>query len=92
MDLKGTPTGTGASGSGSTLYLNFSHQHGGAVTGGFFLTEGNATQSGGSGTRPASAEDLKQFVGKPVTVRGQVSDYQGDVQMVVSYLEQIKAQ
>ena len=92
VEIKGTPTGTGASKSGTTLYLNFTRQRGSAVTVVFFLPKGNATPSNGAGTRPASVENLKQFVGKPVTVKGQLSDYQGDVQMVVPYLEQIKVQ
>ena len=92
IEIKGTPTGTGQNKTGQILYLNFSRARGAAVTVVFFLPKGNATPAGGAGTRPTSAEDLKQFVGKSIVVKGQLSDHMGDVQMVVPYLEQIKIQ
>ena len=82
VKIQGTPTGTGHSKAGNVAYLNFAGAHQ-AVALVFFLKPGQT----GSLT---SEDDLKQFVGKKVVVSGKLTDYKGDLQIVVESPDQIK--
>ncbi len=83
VTVRGTPTGSGHNKSGSIAYLNFAPAHQ-AMSLVFFLKPG---QSGKAGTM----DDLKPFVGKTILVTGTLTDYKGDLQIVVDSLDQIKA-
>ncbi len=83
VEVRGTPTGSGHNKSGSVGYLNFAPAHQ-AMSLVFFLKPG---QSGKAGTE----DDLKPFVGKAIIVTGRLTDYKGDLQIVVDSLDQIKA-
>ncbi len=86
VDVRGTPTATGHSKSGTVTYLNFGPAHRAVAVVAFL---------GGASADPAarkvqSEDDLKPFVGKPVTVHGKLADYKGDLQIVLDSLDQIK--
>ena len=83
VKVRGTPTGTGHSKAGNVGYMNFAPAHQ-AVSLVFFFKPG---QAGGA---PASEDDLKPFVGKPIIVTGRLSEYKGDLRVVVDSLDQIK--
>ena len=87
VDVRGTPTGTGRSKTGSVTYLNFGPAHK-ALSVVAFLS---ATASSDPGARKVQSEDdLKPFVGKAVIVHGKLADYKGDVQIVLDSIDQIK--
>ena len=83
VEVRGTPTGSGRNKSGSIAYLNFAAAHQ-AMSLVFFLKPGQAGKAG-------TLDDLKPFVGKAITVTGTLTDYKGDLQIVVETLDQIKA-
>ena len=83
----GTPTATGHNKDGSVLYLNFGRPHQ-AIALVFFLKK---RDQGSGETKAITEDDLKPFVGKAVTVRGQLTDYKGDLQIIVKSLEQLQA-
>ena len=87
VDVRGTPTTTGHSKTGTVTYLNFGPAHRALAVVAFL--------SAGSGADPAahkvqSEDDLKAFVGKAIIVHGKVADYKGDLQIVLDSLDQIK--
>ena len=82
VKVRGTPTGTGHSKAGNVGYLNFAGAHQ-AVALVFFFKPG---QTGSL----ASEDDLKSYVGKAVVVTGKLTDYKGDLQIVVESTDQIK--
>ena len=87
VDVRGTPTGTGHSKTGSVTYLNFGPAHK-ALSAVAFLS---ATASSDPGARKVRGEDdLKPFVGKAVIVHGKLADYKGDPQIVLDSIDQIK--
>lgn len=83
VEVHGTPTGSGHNKPGSIAYLNFGAAHQ-AMSLVFFLKPGQAGKAG-------TVDDLKPFVGKAITVTGTLTDYKGDLQIVVETLDQIKA-
>ena len=88
-EVRGTVTGAGQSKSGTVLYLNFSlHPHE-ALALVFFARGGRGAAASPEGSHPISLDELMPFVGKSVHVRGVISDYKGDVQMVVPSTDQI---
>lgn len=89
VEITGTPTATGKSKSGTVMYLNFAGAHKAVAL--VFFTGGAAATGADPGARKATSEDdLKPFVGKPVSVKGKLADYKGDLQIVVDSLDQIK--
>ena len=82
VEVQGTPTKTGVSKSSTVAYLNFGVAHQGVALV-FFLKQG---QGGGFG----SEEDLKQYIGKKITVSGKLEEYKGDLQIKVESTTQIK--
>lgn len=82
VEVRGTATTTGQNKPGTIAYLNFGPAHQ-AVALVFFLKPG---QTGRAGT----VDDLKPFVGKSITVSGTLTEYKGDLQIVVETLDQIK--
>ena len=87
VDVRGTPTATGHSKTGTVAYLNFGPAHQALAVVAFL--------GGGAGDPAArkvgSEDDLKPFVGKAVTVHGKLADYKGDLQIVLDSLDQLKA-
>lgn len=85
VEITGTPTATGKSKTGSVMYLNFGAAHKAVAL--VFFTGGGAD----AGAKKAQSEDdLKPFVGKPVSVKGKLEDYKGDLQIKIDNLDQIK--
>ena len=84
VEVQGTPTATGASKSGTIVYMNFAGAHQGVALV-FFLKAG---QSGGI----TGEADLKQYVGKKITASGKLEDYKGDLQIKVESTAQIKVE
>ena len=82
VKVRGTPTAIGHSKAGNVAYLNFAAAHQ-AVSLVFFFKPGQ------TGTL-TSADDLKPFVGKAIVVTGKLTDYKGDLQIVVESADQIK--
>ena len=89
VEITGTPTTTGKSKSGTVMYLNFAGAHK-AVALVFFLKGAEAGGADPGTKKAASEDDLKPFVGKPVSVKGKLADYKGDLQIVIDSLDQIK--
>ena len=84
VEVQGTPTKTGVNKSGTIVYMNFAGAHQGVALV-FFLKVG---QTGGI----TGEADLKQYVGKKITVSGKLEDYKGDLQIKVESTAQIKVE
>ncbi len=84
VEVQGTPTATGVSKSGTIAYVNFAGAHQGLALV-FFL---KPSMQGGFG----SEADLKQYVGKKITVSGKLEEYKGDLQIKVETTAQIKVE
>ena len=86
VDVRGTPTGTGHSKTGTVTYLNFAPAHR-ALAVVAFLSPGTSDPAA---KKVQGEDDLKPFVGKAIIVHGKVADYKGDLQIVLDSLDQIK--
>lgn len=82
VEVHGTPAATGQSKSGGVFYLNFGAMHQALAV--VFFGKSN------SATGITSENDLKQYVGKNVSVTGKLSDFKGDLQINVNTADQIK--
>ena len=87
VDVRGTPTTTGHSKTGTVTYLNFGPAHR-AVAVVAFLSPNNGADP--AAHKVQGEDDLKPFVGKAVIVHGKLADYKGDLQIVLDSLDQIK--
>ena len=70
--------------SGTVAYVNFAGAHQGVALVFFFKP--------GQSAAPNSEEELKQYVGKKITVSGKLEDYKGDLQIKVESTAQIKVE
>ena len=84
-EVRGTPLATGHSKTGSVLLLNFVRPHQGLSL--VFFVEPAANNPAGPDAR--SLESTEPFVNHPVSVRGQLSEHAGDLQMAIENLDQI---
>ncbi len=86
VDVRGTPAATGRTKSGTVIFLNFSsHPHEGLSLV-FFVKPSSSTTAG----PVRDTADLQRFVGQDLVVHGQLSDFKGDLQIVVQSLDQIR--
>lgn len=82
VEVRGIPVATGRAKSGTVCFLNFSPRAHDGLSLVFFLN--------GAGSVVRGVEDLQPYVGRAVSVHGQLSDFKGDVQIVVKSLDQIR--
>ena len=82
VEVHGTPAATGQSKSGGVFYLNFGAVHQGL---GIVFFGKSSAANGVTGEN-----DLKQYLGKTVSVTGKLADFKGDLQIVVESAAQIK--
>ena len=89
VDVFGTPVATGRAKTGKVAFLNFSRQVHQGLSIVFFLKASDLSASSERG-QVRSVEDLQPFIGKPLIVHGQLSDFKGDVQIVANSLDQLR--
>lgn len=76
VEIKGTVAGVGKSPTGNILFVNFAKKPHAGITGVFFT-------SGAKAGSVKTVEELQPFVGKNVSIKGELSAYKDDVQMVL---------
>lgn len=84
VEIKATVTGVGQSPTGNVLFVNFVKKAHAGVTAVYFT-------SGGRAGNVKSLDELKPFVGKTVTIKGELTAYKDDVQMVLQSVEDLHA-
>ena len=89
VEVRGVPVATGHAKSGTVVFLNFNPQIHEGLSLVFFVNPAASATPAAPG-RVRREEDLQGFVGKELTVHGQLSDFKGDLQIVVRSLDQIR--
>lgn len=82
VEIKATITGVGKSPTGNILFVNFSKKAHSGVTAVYFT-------SGGRAGSVKSLDELQPFVGKSVSIKGELTSYKDDVQIVLQSVDDL---
>lgn len=82
VEIKAAVTGVGQSPTGNVLFVNFVKKAHSGVTAVYFT-------SGGRAGNVKSLDELKPFVGKTVSIKGELTAFKDDVQMVLQSVDDL---
>ena len=82
VEIKGTVSGVGQSTTGNVLFVNFAKKPHSAVTAVYFT-------SGGRAGSVKSIDVLNPFVGKTVDIKGELTAFKDDVQIVLQSVDDL---
>lgn len=83
IEIKAAVTGVGESPTGNILFVNFVKKAHGGVTAVYFT-------SGGRAGNVKSIDELKPFVGKTVSIKGELTAFKDDVQIVLQSVDDLR--